>query len=353
MRNRNCLLLLPTILVFALELPAFGQTVVPTPVGGLPQQQQPAVRPPDASGAVVYGGYMIGNGDILDIHVNDEDSISGRYQVDQNGKLKLPILSNSFDAAGSTTFDLARHVTDELKKQQILKDPAATVLIVRGMTQNATIVGAVVKPGVYPIEKPTTLVELISLAGGLAPNAGNTITISHHPEDETSGSKDTGKDSGGNVNLATRPINVTTMLMGRDPSSNPAIHSGDVVDISNAPVVFVVGAVIKPGAFAVADQSGQMTVLQAVAMAQGTAPTASLGRAIIVRQSSSKTERQEIPVDLKVIMRGKTEDPVLEANDILFVPTSGLKAGLQRMGDIATGAAGQAAGYGLGLRVAQ
>lgn len=341
MLKRICLLTLSVLFALALKSPALGQTVAP-----IPAPAQTGAKPPDTPGSQVYGGYMIGVGDILDIHVNDEDSMTGRYQVDQDGKIRLPLLSDPFSAAGATTFDLARQVSDELKKQDILRDPAVIVLIVRGMTQNATIVGAVVRPGVYPIERTTTLVELISTAGGLAPNAGNIVTITHHSPEETSEAK----DSSG---LKTRPINLTTMLTGHDPSANPEIRAGDVVSISNAPVVFVVGAVIKPGAFAVQDQRGQMTVLQAVAMAEGTTPTAALGRAIVVRNSSSQTERQEIPVDLKVIMKGKSEDPVLEANDILFVPTSGLKAGLRRMGDIATGAAGQAAGYGLGLRVAQ
>jgi len=340
MLKRICVLTLSAVFAFAFALPAVGQSLPP-----IPAPAQTGAKPPETPGSQVYGGYMIGIGDILDIHVNDEDSISGRYQVDQDGKIRLPLLSNTFSAAGSTTFELARQVSDELKKQDILREPAVTVLIARGMTQNATIVGAVARPGVYPIEKPTTLVELISSAGGLAPNAGNIVTITHHSQDETSGSKDPG------VSLQTRPINLTTMLTGHDPSANPEIHPGDVVSISNAPVIFVVGAVIKPGAFAVADQRGQMTVMQAVAMAEGTTPTASLGRALVVRNSSSQTERQEIPIDLKVIMKGKTEDPILQANDILFVPTSGLKAGLRRMGDIATGAAGQAAGYGLGLQI--
>jgi polysaccharide export outer membrane protein len=89
-----------------------------------------------------------------------------------------------------------------------------------------------------------------------------------------------------------------------------------------------------------------MTVLQAVAMAEGPTPTASLGKAIIIRQSSS-AERQEIPLDLKKVMHGQDKDQVLEANDILFVPQSGLKASLRRMGDIGAQAASNAAGYAL------
>ena len=64
-------------------------------------------RSADNSGPVVYGGYQIGVGDVLDIHVNDEDDISGKYQVDQDGKVKISLLPNAIQAAGSTTFEFA------------------------------------------------------------------------------------------------------------------------------------------------------------------------------------------------------------------------------------------------------
>ena len=130
---------------------------------------------------VVYGGYQIGVGDILDIHVNDEEDVSGRYQVDQDGKVKVSLLSSPSPAAGSTTFQLSSRLRDELTNQNILRDPSVTVLILREMTQKRTsVLGAVAASGrVYPIEKPTTVVDLISLAGGLAPNAGNSLTITH------------------------------------------------------------------------------------------------------------------------------------------------------------------------------
>ena len=76
--------------------------------------------------------------------------------------------------------------------------------------------------------------------------------------------------------------------------------------------------------------------------------TASLGKTIIVRKSTNDAGREEIPVDLQKIMKGQVKDPILMANDILYVPQSGVKQGLKRMGDAAT----TAAGYGLGLRIA-
>lgn len=301
-------------------------------------------RIPDNPIPTVYGGYQIGVGDILDIHVNDEDDVSGRYQVDQDGNVKISLLSKPVPAAGSTTFQLASLMSEEFKKQQILRDPSVSVLIVRQMTQNVSILGAVMRPGVYPIEKPTTLMDLISQSGGLAPNAGNTLTITHHIEASGSNALSAGATSNAST---TATVNLTSLLSAKDPAANVGIHAGDVVTINTAPVVFVVGSVIKPGAFAVQDRRSEMTVLQAVAMAEGPAPAASLSKAIIIRQSSSSSERQEIPLDLKKVMRGKDKDQVLEANDILFVPQSGLKAGARRLGDIGAQAAANVAGYAL------
>jgi polysaccharide biosynthesis/export protein len=290
-----------------------------------------------------YGGYQIGVGDILDIHVNDEEEISGRYQVDQSGKVKISLLSSPLDAAGTTTFDLASRISQELKTQQILRDPSTTVLILRAVTQNISVLGAVVRPGVYPVEKPTTLLDVISLAGGLGPNAGNSLTVYHGSDATGSTTPSTAPAAAPGAPLLT--VNINDLLSAKDRTANIMVHSGDVITINTAPVVFVVGSVGRPGAFAIQDRRSQMTVLQAVAMAEGPTANASLGKTIIIRQSTSSSTRQEIPIDLKKVMRGKDSDQILEANDILFVPQSGLKAGAHRLADMGSQAAVGIASY--------
>jgi polysaccharide export outer membrane protein len=212
------------------------------------------------------------------------------------------------------------------------------------------------RPGTYPIEKPTSIMDLISLAGGLAPNAGSTATISHqadsHAPAVVNASVTTNNSTATTNKDGILSINLTTLMASKDPAANVLVRPGDVITISTAPVVFVVGAVLRPGAFTVQDAKSRMTVMQAIAMAEGTTSVASLGKTIIVRQSSSDTERKEIPVDLKLVMRGKQKDELLEANDILFVPESGLKASLAKMGQIGTQAASQTLGYGMALRIA-
>ena len=345
--TRNLLIAAAFVLAGVVHASAQVNTQNHTTVNNTPN------RMPDNPIPSVYGGYQIGVGDILDIHVNDEDDVSGHYQVDQDGNVKISLLSKPLPAAGTTTFQLATLMSEELKKQQILRDPAVSVMILREMTQNVSVLGAVMRPGVYPIEKPSTIMDLISEAGGLAPNAGNTLTVTHQGQAGMVNGPVNGAVSGApavavsNVSASSSSINLTNLMSAKDPAANMGIHAGDVITINTAPVVFVVGSVIRPGAFAVQDRRSEMTVLQAIAMAEGPSPVASLSKSIIIRQSSSTAERQEIPLDLKKIMHGKDKDQVLEANDILFVPQSGLKTGAKRLGDIGAQAAANVAGYAL------
>ena len=152
------------------------------PVTNLPPPNAPA-QAPETAPPPAYGGYMVGVGDVLQIHVANEDDVSGQYQVDSAGNIQLPLLSSPIHASGLSTFELSKKVGDELKTQGILRQPEVTIFITRSMSHNVTILGEVSRPGVYPLEKQhTTLLEAISMAGGLLTTAGPTVTIAHHSE---------------------------------------------------------------------------------------------------------------------------------------------------------------------------
>lgn len=283
----------------------------------------------------MFGGYLIGVGDILNVQVAEEDEVSGRYQVTDKGNINLRLLSGPVKAAGLTTFQLSKNLEDALKKQDILKQPYVTILIERGMTQNVTVVGPVARPGIYPIERPTHLLDVLSMSGGLQQDAGQTITINHRSQPAPAE-----KGSDGQA-TPTKPetIDVSTLMSGEDRAANVLVQPGDEITVSNASVVYVVGDVNRPGAFAVRDARNGISVLRAIALVEGPKSTASLGKAVIVRKSTSGNSRQEIPVDIKKIMKGHAQDTMLMANDILFVPASGFKQSLHAVGDIATRAA--------------
>jgi polysaccharide biosynthesis/export protein len=165
------------------------------------------------------------------------------------------------------------------------------------------VLGEVARPGVYPALGEQRLFDLISSAGGLTEKAGRSISITHRNE---------------NNHPVTLPL---TRNLADDSADNVPVYAGDTIIVRKADVVYVVGEVGKPSGFLM--DSGNLTVLQAIALAGGTTRTAKLGSARIIRKNA--TGMSETQVHLKKILEAKAPDMPMQADDILFVPTSAAK----------------------------
>jgi polysaccharide export outer membrane protein len=159
---------------------------------------------------------------------------------------------------------------------------------------------------------------VLSLAEGVADGAGDSVIVMRGQAGSASAATEGAS--------AAMPIEVKlkTLLSSSDPTANIPIHAGDVVKVPQAAMVYVVGEVKKPGAFPMPSNE-KLTVLRAIALGEGLAPTAAKGDVLILR-SNEKGDRHEIPVHLDRILKSKETDIVLQAQDVLFVPTSGGKA---------------------------
>jgi len=147
---------------------------------------------------------------------------------------------------------------------------------------------------------------------------------------------------------ATRPpacsgtfsINLTRLTEAGDPQLNVDLYPGDRVTVQRAGIVYVVGAVNKPGGFPLKEGQDNMTVLQALALAEDVKATASQKRAMIIRKNPmAKDGREEIAINLNKVLEGHEHDAQLQANDILFVPDSPGKKALHRGAEAAVTAA--------------
>jgi polysaccharide biosynthesis/export protein len=304
-------------------------------------QSAPAGSGQEASpSASTADDYEIGPGDVLIITIADAPEFSGKFRVSESGVLNLPALAAPIQTTGQTPTQLARIIREGLIDAKQLRNPNVNLYVEEFHGRNVTILGAVVKPSVYPLQRRTTVLDALSLAGGLTPNSGNTVTIvpGH------------GNDLGAEQKPQT--IDLAQLLRGKEPSLNREVHDGDVISVSNAQVIYVVGAVNKPGGFVLLDQSSGMSALQALSMAEGFSSMASTHHGLIIRRDMDGPNRLTIPVDLGVLLTGKGPDVRLEANDILYVPTSKGKQTLKVAGDIAMAAVNGLAIYGLGYKVA-
>jgi polysaccharide export outer membrane protein len=124
-------------------------------------------------------------------------------------------------------------------------------------------------------------------------------------------------------------VNLKRLLESDDPAFNIPVHPGDIVKVPRAGIVYVVGAVKKPGGF-VLRSNENISVLQALALAEGLTRTPSKSQARIFRTDQSTDKRIEIPVDLGKILASKAPDPLLQSKDIIFVPDSSAKSAFYR-----------------------
>jgi polysaccharide export outer membrane protein len=189
------------------------------------------------------------------------------------------------------------------------------------------------KPGLYPLTGRRTLIEMLSMAGGFGKRgtsaAGRTVLITRK-----SGFGDLQPVEGMHMRGPDQiEIDLNRLLYTRDEALNIEIKPLDIISISKAEVVYVTGAVNKPGGFVLEDRP-TLTVLQAVAMAQGLTFTAAKKSARIIRTNQDGSKR-EVPIDLSKILKGRASDTTLAADDVLFVPDSTKKLMAQRGTDAA------------------
>jgi len=286
----------------------------------------------DQYSGVPFGpNYILGPEDVIKIEVFDLPELSKTARVANDGTISLPLIGR-VQAAGLTADQLRKELADKWG-ENYLQDPQVTVFIDEFKAKPVSIIGAVEKPGLYPLTGRRTLIEMLSMAGGFGKKgtsaAGRTVLVTRK-----SGFGDLQPVDGMHVRGPDQiEIDLNRLLYTKDEALNIEMKPLDIISVSKADVVYVTGAVKRPGGFVLEDRP-TMTVLQAIAMAEGFTPTSAKKSARILRtnQDGSKTE---VPINLSKIIRGKAQDTTLAANDILFVPDSKQKVVSQRATDAA------------------
>ena len=322
-RNSSTMMAVAMILAVGLIGRASGET--PASVG--PSLDQVHIQPSDRT--VDGGEYIIGPDDVLNISMLDVPELSGEFRVSNTGKVTLPVLSHAVTAAGLTLSQFSTNLENEVKVAGLVSDPHVNTTVNHSRTHSIAITGAVKHPQVYPVFSKTTLHDVISQAEGLSEDASGVAIV----ERGDIGLQTLQSEQGQPVpdSQKTVTVDLTKLLETGDAKANIPVFPGDRVTVPHAGVVYVVGAVTKPGGFTMRPNGEGMTVLQALALAGDPTPTAIKDRTMILRKDPLAPDgHKQIPVDLKQVFGGKSSDPVLEADDILFVPDSTGKRAFRR-----------------------
>jgi polysaccharide biosynthesis/export protein len=279
---------------------------------------------PDASAR----GYVLGAQDSINVRVTDLDEFDpktlGVIRIDSLGNINLPLVGR-VHAAGLTAEQLELQIASRLSR--LMKDPEVGVSVAEFRNHPVSVLGAVKNPGVYQVTGRKTLFEVLSLAGGLNPDASNRIKITRLAEEGPLPLPNAALDSKGEFYIA--ELNVHDVMEAKTPDVNIDVRQNDVITVPKADLVYVVGAVRRSGGFPLNERE-HISVLQAVSLAEGLDRAASAKSARILRESAPGKERTEIAVNVQQILDGHAKDVPLQANDILFIPNSVAKsAGLR------------------------
>jgi polysaccharide export outer membrane protein len=291
-----------------------------------PATAPPAMQPLQSDAAPnLSATYVLGSADDLVIHAIDVPEISEKpYRIDPDGDLRLPI-TGRVHAAGMSIIQLE----EELKKRLgvYLQTPDVTVTVTSSRSQTVSLMGAVMTPGLKPLDAGKTLLDVLSAAGGLSPDAGPTVRIVRKLDQGRIPLAEARSDSASGFN--TVELDARALLDGRTPEKNFVILPNDVVAVPRAAVVYVIGEVGRPGPLQLtADHF--ITVMEAVSTSGGVLRTAATGKVRILRRVAGQDERAEISVDLQKMMQGKAKDLPMNVGDILVVPDSSGKRATTR-----------------------
>lgn len=271
--------------------------------------------------------YILGPDDQIVVRALEAEEISDKpVRVDASGYVPLPMIGR-VRAAGLTVEELEKGISAKL--QAYLHTPQVSVSVLEFRSQPVSVIGEVNTPGVHQLQGRKTLVEILSLAGGLKPSAGPQVKITRPLQSGRIPLPQTDLDPTGKYSVAA--VLLKDIVEARRPQENILIQPYDVISVPRARMVYVVGEVGKPGGFVVDGQEA-ITVLKALSLAQGLGKSASSKNAKVIHPASKEASAIESssPIELNKILQGKLPDVPLQPEDILFVPSSAPKKAATR-----------------------
>jgi polysaccharide export outer membrane protein len=250
-------------------------------------------------------GYRIGRQDLLEIKVFDVEDLNQTVRVGDDGSISMPLIGQLL-VNGLTKTDLERKIATLLEERYV-RNPQVTVFVKEYESKRVAVSGAVKRPGSYEMLGRKTLLEMLSMAGGLDKDLGKQIIIFRSKED------------GSTLRIA---ADLERLVYEADPALNLIVEAGDIIYVPTIERVriFVTGAVRRPDVYEV-PRDEPITVLRAVTLAGGTTDRAARKRVQILR-SDPQGNRVALTVNLRQIQRGKADDPLLRKGDIVLVPES-------------------------------
>jgi polysaccharide biosynthesis/export protein len=299
------------------QIPQSPQQIPQAPLPGNDQNkptspdQIPTANPMEQ----VRANYVLGTNDQILIRAFQVQEIGERpYRIDMDGNIDLPLIG-VVKAGGLSVDELEAELVKRLA--MYVRNPQVSVTVAQYRSEPVFFVGAFQRPGIYPLQGRRTLVEMLASIGGLQPNASRRITVTRQLEYgpiplPTAVTNKANKSSSVEISMGSLRDQV-------NPAEDIVLMPYDQISVSRAEMVYIGGEVNKVGSLELGERDS-LSVVQALSMSGGLTRDADSAKARILRPVMNSTKRAEIPVNVKLIMQGKSNDFPLQANDLLYVP---------------------------------
>jgi polysaccharide export outer membrane protein len=276
--------------------------------GAAPAQAAASPTTPYANPSMLYPGedFHLDPGDLILVHVFMQD-YSQTVRLGADGSVHLPFIG-SVPLQGLTVLAAQALIADRLRAGGFYKDPEVTIQVLDTVNGSVLVTGEV--HSIVPVSTERSLREVLLIAGGLPASASHTVKIVRPGMAEPI------------------VIDLGTDLAASSTANFP-VRPHDIIQVSRASVVYVLGAFAHQGAVPL-DQATPLTLLQVASLSGGINFEGRYADLRLIRTVG--TERKVVDVDIKKVRNGKAPDPVLQANDIIFLPTDAMKATMKNLG---------------------
>ena len=240
--------------------------------------------------------YIIGPEDVLEVQVWERKDLNQTVFVRPDGRTSLPLVGEIM-VAGKTIQDLQDHLAKVYEKT--VQSAVVTVIVREIKSRPVYFVGGFGRPGPLQLTREMTLLQAISVVGGVVPG----------------GDAEKGYVLRGDKRTA---VDFYKLLQKGDLSQNPRLEPGDTVVVPIAELLYVQGEVRAPSPL---KYTTDLTLLKAITQAGGLTPLAASGRVDLLRGRAGE-KKERIRVDVDKIMRAPDENPdvILKPDDIIYVP---------------------------------
>ena len=284
----------------------------------------PAATKEIPSRSATHDEYLLGPDDQVTINVMFAEELTNRLvRIDSSGYINIPFVGR-IRAADLTVHQLQVALASKLSPY--FENPSVTVNITEYGSKPVSVLGEVHKPSVLQLRGAKTLIEMLSAAGGLTPQAGSKLTITRERRWGALPLRNAHVDASGEFSIG--DVDLTSLLSG-NPTENILVRPDDTITVPRAKLIYVMGEVHRPGGFPLHDTESA-SALQMIALAEGPLQTAKTDRARILRLQPNG-QRQEIEVNLSKVLDRRDPDVPLKPDDILYVPNSKSKRAAMRI----------------------